>query len=94
MDTGDVLEIECDAEGNLIDIINNFKRTDEDSNVVVFSFEKLWFDFPTPFKKGDIVWAPADKDSIRWDNDGAFVLTSLSTWDATEYIKKRVILPI
>lgn len=89
MDTSDVLEIECDAEGNLIDIINNFKRTDEDSNVLIFSFENLWFDFPTPFKKGDIVWAPADKNAIRWDNDGAFVLTSLSTWDATEYIKKE-----
>ena len=88
-DTGDVLEIECDAQGNLIDILNNFNRTDEDSNVVVFSFDTLWFDFPTPFKKGDIVWAPADKNSIRRNNDSVFVLTSLSTWDATEYIKNK-----
>ena len=40
-------------------------------------FEGLWFDFPTPFKKGDILWNP------RYPNagftSGPFVLTNIIT---------------
>lgn len=31
---------------------------DEDEEIYFGVFEELWFDFPTPFKKGDIVWKP------------------------------------
>ena len=37
-------------------------------------FDRLWFDFPTPFKKGDIVWDPS-KANHRGYCIGPFVIT-------------------
>lgn len=51
-------------------------------------FEGLWLDFPTPFKKGDIVWEPEDMNNIKWDMDGPFVLEGISTWEPAEYMKR------
>ena len=35
-------------------------RIDSDKERVLFGgvFDGLWFEFPTPFQKGDIVWNP------------------------------------
>lgn len=45
-------------------------------------FDGLWFDFPTPFKKGDIVYnCMADNVSDNYDFcSGLFVLDDLITW--------------
>lgn len=47
-----------------------------------------WFSFPTPFKKGDIVWEPKPDNMIRWDSDGPFVLEGLSTWNPIDHTVK------
>ena len=43
---------------NVVDIIHSDIITDEMHYILDCSFEELWFDFPTPFEKGDIVWLP------------------------------------
>ena len=43
---------------NVVDIIHSDIITDEMYYILDCSFEELWFDFPTPFEKGDIVWLP------------------------------------
>ena len=63
--------------------------SEEDSDVIDVSFDGLWFDFPTPFKKGDIVWVPKEANQINWDEDGGFVLEGLSTWDDRDFIKNE-----
>lgn len=61
----------------------------EEQNLWLYSFDGLWFDFPTPFTKGDIVI-----DSVKTNNShqffqgGAFVLDSISNGlNANEEIK-------
>lgn len=46
---------------------------DHDRDIYFNVFEGLWFDFPTPFKKGDILWNP------NRSNAGPFVFESLIT---------------
>ena len=43
---------------NVVDIIHSDIITDEMYYILDCSFQELWFDFPTPFEKGDIVWLP------------------------------------
>lgn len=88
MDACDIFEIECLGNGQLIDILRNTKRAETDDEILNDSFEGLWFDFPTPFKKGDIVWIPTDENEIEWDCDGGFVLSGLSTWNPSKFMKE------
>lgn len=87
-DTSIVYEIECRCNGQLNSVLMNSIRSDEDDEIISNSFDGLWFDFPTPFKKGDIVWVPTDTNSIKWDCDGGFVLSGLSTWNASNFMKE------
>ena len=49
------------------------------------AFEWMWFDFPTPFKKGDIVVSPFSPFGYRLYGDEPFVLTLLCSWGSEEY---------
>ncbi len=63
---------------------------EEQAAVLEYSFEGLWFDFPTPFKKGDIVWVPnEDNERPGYWFDQPFILKGLSTWDLIEHIVKN-----
>lgn len=81
------LGIEFNAEDEVVEVLHNSSRSDKAGEIIDESFDGLWFDFPTPFTKGDIVWVPSDSHNIRWDYDGGFVLLGLSTWDPIELIK-------
>lgn len=85
-DSGFGVELEFNGKGQLMDVWNNSERTEEDSNVIDNSFMGLWFSFPTPFEKGDIVWVPKAEGWINWDCDGGFVLEGLSTWNPRDII--------
>ena len=47
------------------------------------SFFSMWFDFPTPFEKGDIIWDPIAEPllSFKGNGDGLVVATSIGTND-------------
>lgn len=79
------LEFNGDYELDYIGRSNHYE--DWISNVLYNSFEGMWFSFPTPFKKGDIVWMPKADGFINWDCDGGFVLDYLATWETPEYMK-------
>lgn len=53
------------------------------SNILWDSFEGLWFDFPTPFEKGDLVCFPDWKLKRE-----LMVLENLSTWQPTMITKE------
>lgn len=86
-DPGDVFEIECMSNGQTAEILHNASLSEEDSGTAFDVFECLWFDFPTPFQKGDIVWVPVEDNRIKWHCDGGFVLLGLSTWEPSDLIK-------
>lgn len=81
------VDLECRADEQVVSVIENSDRTAEESEIAVYLFEGLWFDFPTPFKKGDIVWIPKDDNLIRWNMDGGFVLLDLITWMNCERVR-------
>lgn len=49
------------------------------------AFEWMWFNFPTPFKRGDIVVSDFTPFGWRIYADEPFVLSSLCTWGSEEY---------
>lgn len=51
-------------------------RIDSDKERVLFGgvFDGLWFEFPTPFQKGDIVWNPDQPEGFC---AGPFVITGV-----------------
>lgn len=53
--SGDVMEIECLGNGEMTDVLRNTWRKEEDEKIINESFAGLWFDFPTPFHKGDVI---------------------------------------
>lgn len=67
---GEVMEIDCSL------------YLDDNDWEVYFAFCGMWFDFPTPFHCGDIVY------NARLDED-PFMLVDLCTWDA-EKIRSEV----
>lgn len=81
-----VYELEFDSNGDLLEILSYSDRTDEECEILDV-FEGWWFDFPVPFRKGDIVWVPCEDHMIRWHCDGPFVLKGVSTWDASDHIR-------
>ena len=87
VNTDEVMEVSIWGSDQFHAVITNSSRSEEDDDVISNSFEGLWFDFPTPFRKGDIVWIPSNGNKIN-DCDGAFVLRGLSTWESSDSMKK------
>ena len=57
--------------------IEPYGLEEEEYDIINGVFEGLWFDFPTPFKKGDIVWNPQHPDS-DCVSGGPFVLENVN----------------
>ena len=77
------LEFKGDHEFNYFHRGNHFG--DWISDVLNESFDHMCFAFPTPFKKGDIVWIPCEDQFIAWNCDGGFVLEELTCWNTDEH---------
>ena len=88
-DPENICELLFTPDGNINKVRRSPIVNDMADRVRNWSFENLWFDFPTPFKKGDIVWVPRPDELLNWDCDGGFVLKGLSTWNPIEYIAKH-----
>ena len=77
-------DAECEAEffenDELAYIVYNSDRNDAENNVIRHSFDGLGIEFPTPFKKGDILWIPKNDFNIDMNGGLGFVLDSLITW--------------
>ena len=83
------LKIAYNGNDELDEIVWQWPRKEEYDAILTESFEGLWFDFPTPFQKGDIVWVPTPKESIIWLCDGGFVLLGLETWEPSKDVREK-----
>ena len=75
------------GDGNLLCIhsFNESSKPNRYSDVLNNFFESMWFNFPTPFVKGDIVWIPTEK--LEYECDGGLVLDDIVTWgDINKFI--------
>lgn len=87
LDNPDVVyEMEFAPDGELFQILRYFGRT-EDEYDILDAFEGWWFDFPTPFEKGDIVWIPCEGVNSQLYGFRPFVLKGLSTWNPLEFVR-------
>lgn len=75
-------------EGQIIDA-DYFPMEEKDNSILNCSFAGMWFDFPTPFNRGDIVKENKGDYAVRWDCDGGFVLKGISTWNASDEVRKN-----
>lgn len=61
--------------------INSYKDEGDDESLKA-NFDEMWFDFPVPFKKGDIlvpVHTPGPNN--LWSETGPFVMDSITPWE-------------
>ena len=65
----------------VMDVYSN-NLTDEEADVIGLSFEGLWFDFPVPFKKGDIlIENRVSGPRGTCAEDGPFVMIGITPWE-------------
>ena len=57
----------------------------EEEAALLQAFEWMWFDFPTPFKRGDIVVSKYSPWGWNLYADEPFVLMNLCSWGSEEY---------
>ena len=69
-----ISEVELNEKGDVMEVIWSSVRDGLAQTELENTFESLYFNIPTPFEKGDIVWDPVS-------SNGPFVLMGLSTWD-------------
>lgn len=72
------LELNSDLEITSIDFPWTILEDSESDTML--AFEGMWFPFPTPFKRGDIL-------IDRRRSGRPFVLNSISTWSSEDYIR-------
>ena len=77
------LTLSARADKTVIDI--DAQGLDETENNLLQAFEWMWFDFPTPFKKGDIVVSKYSPWGWNVYADEPFVLMLLCSWGSKEY---------
>lgn len=72
-----MLEMNTDLEVVSVDVQGILQESDLD---IFLAFEGMWFSFPTPFKRGDIL-------SHEGVSGQPFVLDNISTWDSGKLIE-------
>ena len=77
------LTLSVKADKTVIDI--EAQELDDEEHDLLQAFDWMWFDFPTPFKKGDIVVSKYSPWGWNLYADELFVLMLLCSWGSKEY---------
>ena len=77
------LTLSVKVDKTVIDI--EAQELDEEEHDLLQAFDWMWFDFPTPFKKGDIVVSKYSPWGWNLYADEPFVLMLLCSWGSKEY---------
>lgn len=81
------IAVEYRPDKTVYSIFSNM-YTDEEAAIVYDNFESMWFNFPVPFSKGDIVIEkilPGPYDRVS--EIGAFVLKNVTPWNIENNIR-------
>lgn len=74
------IDVEYNVNREVVDIDSRV-ITDAEQVVICNSFDGLWFNFPVPFEKGDIVKPKRKVGPYNNTNEGMFVLDGVTTWE-------------
>lgn len=88
-DVKKVIEMEFRENGELEDLWQGEIVNESEKKALTNNFEGFWFNFPTPFKKGDLLWIPNLNRSDETGGEECFVLDELSTWNPPEHIRNH-----
>ena len=77
IDEKEPLLVACYGEDQSLMSVMSYDLKDREQDLQNRSFDGLWFDFPTPFEKGDIIFDPENSDSKRFCG-GPFVVTDIN----------------
>lgn len=77
--SGNYMESEVTPKGEVVKILNHGKMAEEEPDLIIFGLDGLWFDFPTPFEKGDIICDPDRQDKFGLE-DGPCVIEHEIPW--------------
>ena len=73
--------------------IYSYNVEDEDLATMEGNFDEMWFDFPVPFEKGDIL-VPVHKPgpNYRWSESGPVVMDGITPWqtELNERIQNKI----
>ena len=81
------LTLSVKADKTVIDI--EAQELDEEEHDLLQAFDWMWFDFPAPFKKGDIVVSKYSPFGYNLCGDEPFVLTNLCSWGSEQLRQNR-----
>lgn len=70
--------LEMDDDFNILSVADRGVLDDSEIDIVA-AFEEMWFQFPTPFRRGDIL-------VNRGKNGDPFVLDYILTWNTEEFL--------
>ena len=80
---GKHIEIKFSPSGEILTVDSNMLG--EEKSDILSAMDGMWFAFPTPFKRGDII---VEKHHYRMYKGGdPVVVTSLGTWNKNDYIE-------
>lgn len=67
--SGAYMDVATSQDGEITKIYNPGAMTEEEINLYEFGFDGMWFDFPNPFKRGDIIYNPGPLSSADFECD-------------------------
>ena len=83
VNVGQNIEIRFSPCGDILTVSANM--IDEETFDVLSAFDGMWFDFPTPFKRGDVI---IEEPRFGFSKPKApLVVTSVSSWNKADYLE-------
>lgn len=67
--SGIYTDVEITQNGEIVRIYNPGKMTAKEQSLYEFGFDGMRFDFPTPFKRGDIIYNPGELSRADFERD-------------------------
>ena len=83
----DVIEAQMRADGTVMSLYDE-GWTEEEFHLMCWGFQALWFDFPTPFRYGDVLIRKNSPFLGEVEQPQPFVLTLLDTWGKEEALQR------
>ena len=79
-----VIELEFREDGEIACLLHGETINEVEEKALSNEFHGFWFEFPTPFQKGDLLWSPSPYGRDRREGEGCFVLDELLSRNQNE----------
>lgn len=79
--------VSCDANAQVLDIVQYEEFYTEFWQELIEVFDGMWFSFPLPFKRGDIVAVKGVNDNLH---NVPFVLSDIACWTSHDLLRNNI----